>query len=177
MTGARPRGPARLVNPYTFLSAGASGRQGLRRSNPSAELPNKAAVSAERNRGAVSSVRLGTDPGNIVPCRRRRTYFPQFRVQENRVRFIPSREGYEQLGYLVAETMATMAIRDALEAGKSDIPLNRLQARVEKAFQLGALPEVWKLCWALVRKRGLRSLSRTMWSVAFQPGGPASTHP
>jgi hypothetical protein len=78
---------------------------------------------------------------------------------------LPAKEGYEALGYFVAHTMA---IRDALEAGKCDIEPDKLRDRVETALHLGDLAEVWKLSWALLRKRGPGALARRQWFGALQ---------
>ncbi len=78
---------------------------------------------------------------------------------------LPSREGYGQLGYLVAEAMAK---RDALRTGESSPTTVELAATLKRACDLGAGAEAWKLAWVIVRKRGRKALSRDRRSEAVR---------
>ena len=78
---------------------------------------------------------------------------------------LPSREGYRQLGYVVAETMA---IRDALQAGGPAPPSAELEEVVRRACDLGAGAEAWKLAWVIVRKKGRKVLPPGLRSAAVR---------
>jgi hypothetical protein len=78
---------------------------------------------------------------------------------------LPSHQGYGQLGYIVAETMAK---RDALQAGEPSTPISELEATLKQASDLGAGAEAWKLAWVIVRKKGRKALSTERRSEAFR---------
>ena len=63
---------------------------------------------------------------------------------------LPSRQGYRQLGYALAESMAT---RDAMAGGES-VDDKELHDRIADIAQLGASAELWKLSWVARRRKG-----------------------
>jgi hypothetical protein len=69
---------------------------------------------------------------------------------------LPSRQGYRQLGYALAESMAT---RDAMAAGES-VDDKELHERIADIAQLGASAELWKLSLVARRTKGRIFLTR-----------------
>ncbi len=78
---------------------------------------------------------------------------------------LPSRAGYRQMGYLVAELMA---IRDGLSAGQSFASVDDIQEKVLTAWKIGARAEVWKVVWTLKKTFGRRAVDPQLRQLAFR---------
>jgi hypothetical protein len=64
---------------------------------------------------------------------------------------MPSKDGYEHLGYIIAESMS---LRDNLRRGQIDEADFNPRQMIKALISAGALPELWKLVLAILRKRG-----------------------
>jgi hypothetical protein len=86
---------------------------------------------------------------------------------------LPSKHGYKQLGYVIAQSMA---LRDDLVHRDGNIDDN-IPAMIEALKKAGAMPELWKLLWVARRVKGsqvtnastMREALTAWWSCEYTP--------
>jgi hypothetical protein len=78
---------------------------------------------------------------------------------------LPSKHGYQHLGYMIAESMALRdELRRRIEEPQDDV----VQGMIEALNTAGALPELWKLVLLLIRTRGWNATTVTQRRAAFR---------